>query len=163
MNNLIRQIGRIFARYETALACLALFGAGCLATPAALDQVVTEPQWAGEVELPQMAVVVRDSTLTYISAAYGLALPEPTEAWTVALLSPEEHMGSTTYRLNLDRCSMTISYPVVAPKAMVFHVTFDDLDSGVHWAGEIDAGGQVINLSLEGRAPAESASTPVVG
>ena len=110
----------------------------------------------GTVEAPD-PVRARDAALAYISEHYGEQAPTPGLTWMEEHTTPEGFVGSSTFQHTAGDWAVTVSFPLVAPEAVVYQVVVANQTTGFQWEGEVDAAGQV----KETIAPA--GGQPVVG
>jgi len=129
---------------------------------------VTGFQWDGEVdaagnvaELGAAAfdpiLTARDAALAYLTEHYGGEVPAADMTWTRARITPQGLVGAETYEYRSGHWAVTISYPLVAPDAVVYRVVVSNQRTGFQWQGQVDAAGDV----TETQAPTRG--TPVVG
>ena len=95
----------------------------------------------------------RDAALAYVSRQYGERGPAPGLDWAEARLTPEGLVGSETFEYTAGDWAVTVSYPIVAPEAVVYQVLVANESTGFHWEGEVDAGWLVTERAgpIEGR------------
>lgn len=117
------------------------------APPAPTPEVVTEQPEAVPTavvpEAPKDVQAALDAALAYVADNYGDQAPSSDLAWVVEFTTPEDIVGSGSYRFTADKWVITISYPVVAPDATIYTVVMTDHATGFQWEGEVDAAGQV--------------------
>jgi hypothetical protein len=149
---------------------------GCVppaAQPTAAPEVVVEPSVSptpegghiiptatpteAAVEAPDEVRAARDVALAYVGGRYGEQAPALDLTWTEEFITPEGLVGSGTYQYTAGDWVITISYPIVAPEAVVYQVVMANQTTGFQWEGEVDAAGQV----TETRASTDG--QPVVG
>lgn len=100
----------------------------------------------------------RDLALTYIAdnfdAGWPQGAPSPEMRWVEEDLTSEGLIGSTTLRyaahsdLDTANWEITVSFPLVNPASTVYHVDALNPATGLRWEGEVDANGQVTELSV---------------
>jgi len=95
---------------------------------------------------PEEVQMARDAALTYLSEQYGEKVPAPDLAWQVELVT-SGLVGAGKYQYVAGDWVIRIDYPVVAPHLVVYQVTIDNATAGFLWQGEVDANGQVTDLS----------------
>jgi len=137
-------IGTLFL-LGTLLLSAPLLG-GCTAAkaedrPPATDTV--EPAPAVKPSDPAMAL---DAALAYIREEYGDSAPAAGIAWQAEDATPGGLLGSNTTRYTAEGWTVTVLTPVVNPVDVVYEVTVDNEGLGFHWAGKVDATGQVMTL-----------------
>jgi hypothetical protein len=108
------------------------------------------------VEVPD-PVRARDVALAYASGRYGEQAPALGLAWTEESITPEGLVGASTFEYSAAGWVVTVSFPVVAPQATIYTVVMANQATGFQWEGEVDASGEVTELS------APTAGLPVVG
>ena len=119
---------------EVVLILTGLILTGCgttTAQPTELPVAPPEPQAA------------RDAALAYVSERFGEQAPAPGMIWTEERITPEGLVGSETLQYTAEDWMVTISYPVVAPEAVVYQVVVANQTTGFQWEGEVDAALQV--------------------
>ena len=141
-------------------------------------------QWAGTVDgsgrvTEQLAAddiqTARDAALAYLSKQYGEQAPEAGLTWAERHVAPEVLVGSGIYFYTAEDWVVTISYPVVPPEMVVYHVAVVNKASGFGWGGWVDETGRVteatdsvlaardaalayIRTQYSGQAPVQGAS-----
>jgi putative hemolysin len=111
--------------------------------PASEQEPPTEP--AVEVPDPTSA---RDAALAYLSTNYGDEAPAQNLTWTEEDVTEEGLVGASTFQYTADDWLVTVSFPVVAPDATIYTVVIANQATGFRWEGEVDAAGQVTELSV---------------
>jgi len=114
-------------------------------------------QWEGKVDAvghvveplaPEEVRSARDAALAYVFYHYD---EEPARApgriWTEKRTTPEGLVGSETLEFTTGDWVVTVSYPIVAPEAVVYQIVAANESTGFWWEGEVDAAGQVTELS----------------
>ena len=129
----------------STLGLVLMFGtlvfSGCGPTPA-------EP-----TEVPPGApdpTAARDAALAYVREHYGDQAPAPGLSWTEEFVTPEGIVGVGAYEYTADDWVVTVSYPVVAPEAVIYQVMMSNQTTGFQWEGEVDAGLQVTEAGAAG-------------
>jgi hypothetical protein len=89
----------------------------------------------------------RDSALGYLSKQYGEVAPEAGLTWAERHVAPEVLVGSGIYFYTAEDWVVTISYPVVPPEMVVYHMAIVNKASGFGWGGWIDETGQVTEVT----------------
>ena len=84
------------------------------------------------------------AALNHIASHLAHDLPQSDADWTIYNITEADVIGRTTYRLKSGSCLMTISYPLTAPEATIYHVVVDDPAADFYWEGDIDAQGEVV-------------------
>jgi len=85
----------------------------------------------------------RDTALSYLSKLFGEEAPEAGLTWTERHVVPEVLVESGIYFYTAEDWVVTISYPVVPPEMVVYHMAIVNKASGFGWGGWIDETGQV--------------------
>jgi putative hemolysin len=98
----------------------------------------TVPTEAAE-EPPDEVRTARDVALAYVSGRYGEHAPGMGLIWTEERTTPEGLVGSETFEFTTGDWVVTISYPVVAPEAVVYQVVVTNATTGFRWEGEVNA------------------------
>ena len=95
----------------------------------------------------------RDAALDYIFDRYGeVVFPPPGADWTEENITKEGLVGASTFRYTAADLVVTVSFPVVSPADTIYQVVVSNEGTGFRWEGEVDAAGQVTELSV---APAD--------
>jgi hypothetical protein len=138
----------------------------------AYQVVVSNPstafQWQGEVsaagDVTEFAAIVTDPVLTarraavaYLSENYSEQAPASELTWTRRRLTPEGLLGAETYQYRSGYWVVSVSYPVVAPEAVIYRLIVSNESTGFQWQGEVDADGNVTETA------APITGQPVVG
>jgi hypothetical protein len=95
---------------------------------------------------PEGVEMARGAALAYVREQYGEEAPASNLAWQVELVTSEQ-VGAGKYQYVASDWIIRIDYPVVAPNLVVYQVTIDNTTTGFQWQGEVDAAGQVTDLS----------------
>lgn len=122
--------------------------------------LTTAFHWEGEVDAQGTVVQLtapeimldrigaRDSAIAYLRKHYEHA-PAESLPWKEERLTQEGIVGAETYAYEADGWVVEISYPVVAPAAMVYHVQVSNATLGFLWQGSVDAQGAVTEEELQ--------------
>ena len=94
-------------------------------------------------EAPGEIRAARDVALAYVSGRYGEQSPALGLTWTEEFITPEGLVGSGTYQYTAEDWVVTLSYPIVAPEAVVYQIVVTNPTTGFQWEGEVDASGEV--------------------
>lgn len=114
-------------------------------------------QWEGEVdaqgvvtelgaETPQFfdRVAARDAAMNYIYEQYHYPpIDERAVDWEEEDITPEGLAGSVTFRCTAESWVVELSYPIVAPEAMLYEIEATNDHLGFEWQGTVDAQGVV--------------------
>jgi serpin B len=85
----------------------------------------------------------RDAVMAYLTKAYGSPASELDLAWTEKVTTSPGLVGSSSYQYTASGWSVSVSFPVVAPDAVIYQVVVNNETNGFHWEGEVDAQMQV--------------------
>jgi hypothetical protein len=122
-------------------------------------------QWEGEVdawgavtelgaETPEVMfdrVAARDAAMNHIYEHYHYPpIDEQAVEWEEKDITPEGLVGSATFRYTVESWVVEVSYPIVAPEAMIYEIKVTNDHLGFEWQGTVDAQGVVTE---EGEAP----------
>lgn len=119
-----------------------------------IQGVTTTFHWEGEVdaqgtvteisapELMLDRIGARDAALTYLREHYEDPPPESL-SWEEEEITPEGLVGAATYQYTAEDWVVEISYPIVAPAAMIYHVRVTNPGLNFDWHGSVDAQGVV--------------------
>jgi len=132
---------------EVALIVTALVLGGCssAATPEPTKTptaAATEPP----IEMPD-PTDARDAVLAYLAANHPDQAPAVDLTWTEEDITPKGLIGSSIFLYTADSWEITAILPIVAPENTVYQVSAFDQTTGFHWEGEVDALGEVTELS----------------
>lgn len=94
-------------------------------------------------ETPAQVVAARDAALVYLVGHYGEQAPWRNSIWLEQEPTHEGLVGHTDWEYAAGDWVVTISYPVVAPEAVVYSVVVANRTTGFRWEGEVDATGRV--------------------
>jgi serpin B len=81
----------------------------------------------------------RDAAMSYLTEAYGSPTSELDLAWTEEATTSPGLVGSSSFQYTADGWSVSVSFPIVAPGAVIYRVVVSNETSGFHWEGEVDA------------------------
>jgi hypothetical protein len=135
----------------------ALFISGCnfptlLASETATSiipvAVATDVTPEGPVDMLQAAA--RDAALLFIRDTYPTYAPHEDLIWSVENITAEGLVGSSSFQYSAEDWVITITAPVVAPEAVIYHIEVMSNASSFRWEGEVDANGHVIEISSTG-------------
>ena len=106
--------------------------------------------WEGQVDVQGHVAIAPEGALHALRATLGyLAFNEPDRApdpylpWAETRTTPEGIVGAETYVYTAGDWTVTVSYPVVAPSAMIYTVVVENKIAGERWEATVDAAGQV--------------------
>jgi putative hemolysin len=99
------------------------------------------------VQVPDPARA-RDAALEYVFDQYDqVVFPPPGSDWMEENVTEEGLVGASTFRYTAADVVVTVSFPVVSPADTIYRVVVSKEDTGFRWEGELDASGQVTELS----------------
>jgi hypothetical protein len=132
--------------------------------------VVSNPstafQWQGEVsatgDVTEFAaadpvLAARNAAFAYLSDNYPEQAPASDLTWTRRRMTPEGLVGAETYQYRSGYWVASVSYPVVAPDAVVYRLIVSNESTGFQWQGEVNTDGSVTETA------APITGRPVVG
>jgi hypothetical protein len=95
-----------------------------------------------------------DMALGYMNKWHGNNYPAPGLTWIGDYASGADVVGAETILFTSKGApgwTITVSYPVVAPEAVIYQVMAINEEIGFRWVGKVDATGQVteLNVSIE--------------
>jgi hypothetical protein len=131
---------------------LSILGLTLILSALVLSGCGPSPAKASDVEVPDDVLAARAVALASMGAQYGEQIPAADATWTAENITPAL-LGSMTYRFTSGDWVVTISYPVVAPDAVIYHVVVANQATGFQWEGEVNATGQVTEVSPTPLAP----------
>ena len=109
-----------------------------------------------ETEGPEIVLTARGAALSYVSEHYGELAPPPDLTWRAGRATPEGLVGGKTFEYTAEDWVVTITYPVVAPENVVYHIVVANPSAGFQWEGELDAERYLTETSApEGYIPLE--------
>jgi putative hemolysin len=97
------------------------------------------------VQVPD-AAAARDAVLAYLRGS-GVAVPAADARWTEQDLTEEELLGASHLRYTAGDWTVDVSFPIVAPQATIYTVGVSDSPGEFAWQGEVNAAGEVSELS----------------
>jgi len=102
--------------------------------------------WEGRIDVerlategPETVLTAHGAALNYISEHYGEQAPAPDLTWEGGRATPEGLVGDETFQYTAEDWMVTITYPVVAPENVVYHIVVANPTTGFQWEGELDA------------------------
>jgi hypothetical protein len=111
-----------------------------------VDNPTTGFYWEGRVDAekrvtegPEIVLTARDAALAYIREHYAEQAPTPDLTWTGGRATPEGLVGGMTFQYTAGDWVVTVSYPVVAPEAVIYRIVVANQATGLRWEGELDA------------------------
>jgi hypothetical protein len=127
------------------------------------DVVVTSPdrgfRWEGRVgsegnviEGPEPVLHACDLACAYVAGEFPHLGLESLE-WNGRRLGADGLVGSETYEYRANGWVLTVSYPVVAPDAVVYAITLENEDTGFVWQGDMDAAHDLTQTAAFSRVP----------
>lgn len=106
--------------------------------------------WEGQVDVQGHVAAAPGGVLHALRAALGyLAFNEPDKApdpylpWAETRTTPEGIVGAETYEYAAGAWTVTVSYPVVAPSAMIYTVVVENKADGLRWEATVEPTGLV--------------------
>ena len=106
--------------------------------------------WEGQIDAQGHVSVAPEGVLHALRATLGyLAFndpgraPDPYQPWAETRTTPEGILGAETYEYRAGDWTVTVSYPVVAPSAMIYTVMVENKTAGERWEATVDAAGLV--------------------
>jgi hypothetical protein len=110
------------------------------------EMPVTSTDAAVQVPDPARA---RDAALDYVFDRYGeVVFPPPGADWTEENVTEEGLVGGSTFRYTAADLVVTVSFPVVNPADTLYQIVVSKEATGFRWEGEVDAAGQVAEVSV---------------
>ncbi len=145
MNNILR-----FAVLTIFLTAFAL-ATGCVlpspqATPSPSNAIDGVPD--GASIQPSDPAFAREAALSYMHIYHAPSAPDGELSWTEVNITPEGLVGSNAFRYTAEDWSVTVSYPVVAPEAVIYQVEITNEVDGIQWQGSVDATGQITETAF---------------
>ena len=126
------------------LSALTLTGCGSRDTQVTPTPTIAPPISEETAEpKPPDPLFAREAALAYMRTNYSESAPPEDLAWAEAEVTPEGLVGATSFQYSAGDWLVTVSYPVVAPEALVYQVEASDASTGFHWRGTVDANGEV--------------------
>jgi hypothetical protein len=119
-------------------------------TPTPITPLVSVTDLPTEEPNDLLQAGARDAALAYIKTTYPRYAPSDNLNWKVDEITPEGLVGSTTFQYSAEDWVITLTAPVVAPDAIIYHVEVTNESSPFRWEGEVDANGEVTEISTTG-------------
>lgn len=110
--------------------------------------------------LPEQTIIIqdhsqaRDAAVVHVSQAYELKKPNE---WREEDITPKDLVGSAEFRYTSGPWVVHVTAPVVAPQEVMYSVTIDHLQSGLHWEGMVNAFGHMAERNI---SPPLSVTSP---
>ena len=102
--------------------------------------------WEGRIDAQgqgtegsEIVLTARDAALNHISEHYAELAPPPDLTWEGGRATSKGLIGGETFQYTAGYWVITISYPVVAPENVVYHIVVANPPTGFQWEGELDA------------------------
>ncbi|MBL7184080.1 MAG: hypothetical protein ISS50_06485 [Anaerolineae bacterium] len=93
--------------------------------------------WEGRIDAqgrmtegPEIVLTARGAALSYVSEHYGEQAPPPDLTWEGGRATPEGLIGGETFQYTTGDWVVTITYPVVAPENVVYHIVVANPTTG---------------------------------
>ncbi len=102
----------------------------------------TEPQ-----TVPAGVLQARDAALAHLRSNADSPAPEAGLEWQAADVSPENMPGAGAHAFTASGWTVTVSYPIVAPDAVIYEVAVASEMGDFEWTCRVDARGQIIEPS----------------
>ncbi len=138
---------RILVKILILLGCL--IAASCTS---AVDPAVTEPQ-PGPSEMeeaPEFLLSALNTALEHLRDIQSAEVPAEGVEWSAEPVDLGDLVGKGEYLLKSGSWEAIMSYPVVAPDAMIVSIQLVNRDRGFTWEGKVDAQGEVFELAPDG-------------
>lgn len=97
----------------------------------------------------------REAALSYMSIYHTQSAPKGELFWTEENITPEGLVGSNAVRYAAEDWIVTVSYPVVAPEAVIYQVEVTNEGDGIQWQGTVDAIGQITETTFIKQSPSQ--------
>ncbi len=136
------------SRWLLALVLSAMLVGAC--GPAILEPTPRPTDASGGEAMAPSPAAARDAALAYLAGSYPEADTASGLTWMEDILTPEGLVGSSTLQYTADGWVVTVSFPIVAPQATIYHVVVTEENTGFEWEGDLDAQGQIIETGAEG-------------
>ena len=95
----------------------------------------------------------REAALSYMSIYHAQIAPKGELSWTAENITPAGLVGSNAVRYTAEDWIVTVSYPVVAPEAVIYQVEVTNEGDGIQWQGSVDATGQISETAFVTQSP----------
>ena len=135
---------RILVKILILLGCL--IAASCTS---AVDPADNEPQ-PGPSEMeeaPDFLHSALNTALEYLRDIQSAEVPAEGVEWSTEPTDLGDLVGRGEYLLKSGSWEAIMSYPVVAPDAMIVSIQLNNRDTGFTWEGKVDAQGEVFELA----------------
>ncbi len=130
------------SKWILALVVGALLVGACGPASAVPTPLPTEATGDETIAIPD-PTAARDAALVYLAGSQTAGAPSTGLTWTEENITQEGLVGASTFQYTADDWLITVSFPVVAPQATIYHVVVADEASGFRWEADVDAQGQV--------------------
>ncbi len=97
----------------------------------------------------------REAAVSYMRIYHAQSAPKGELSWTEENTTPEGLVGSNAVRYTAENWIVTVSYPVVAPEAVIYQVEVTNEGDGIQWQGSVDAIGQITETAFIAQSPSQ--------
>lgn len=141
--------------FKSRIPVVILILLGCLivaSCASAVDPTDVEPQpEPSEMEqTPEFLHKALNTALEYLRGIQSAEVPAEGVEWSAESVDLGDLVGRGEYLLKSGSWEAIMSYPVVAPDAMIVSIQLNNRDSGFTWEGKVDARGEVFELAPDG-------------
>ncbi len=131
------------------LGALVLTSCGLRATQTAPSPTAPPASEETPEAKPADPLFAREAALAYLRVNYSETAPTEGLAWAETEVTTEEVVGSSSFLYSAGEWQVSVSYPIVAPEALVYQVKVSDTATGYHWMGTLNANGEVTEEYLD--------------
>lgn len=145
------------------LIIVMLFAQAC--TPGFLDiQAASGDAALDDSAAPQAVGLARDAALVHLFQQYGeQVFSTQDREWLEENITPQDLLGSMSYRFTAADLVVTVTYPVVAPEATTYQVLVENKATGFRWEGELDHEFQVHEQAKPSLSSSDAGSDAAAG
>lgn len=128
---------------------------GCLVAVSCTSAVdPTEPEHqpgpSEMEETPEFLLTALNTALEYLRDIESAEVPAEGVEWSAEPADLGDLVGRGEYLLKSGSWEAIMSYPIVAPDAMIVSIQLNYRDTGFTWEGKVDAQGEVFELAPDG-------------
>lgn len=132
----------------TLISLLAISLAACGSVEVDLEPTSSStPDRDHASQPPSEVITALQIAIAQLQSEFPAVGPANDADWEAHDLTPPGLVGSSGYRFMIDGWQIDITYPIVAPQAMIYSINAEHLASDLRWGGTINAQGQILSSS----------------